>query len=408
MLPFARERATDRRQECVVGESRLGEKARSKLIHLLSDDHPDPEPWLSRLRALREGEGAPIFSDAVRVLFHLEIADGDGERLLQSVLDHRSHLTARLGRDAGLRVAAMDYLSNVEKRLLNPKIVEMEAYEATERSARTDALTALANRRVFDEVLEREIRRSRRYRWPLTLLLLDLDRFKEVNDAWGHLLGDLVLERTGGLLRRTVREADVACRFGGEEFAVVLPETTRLGGYAVAERIRRHVERAFRDDPIGGHEIPMTVSGGLACYPDDGLHASEIVARADEALYGAKRAGRNRVGVRYRDKRAAVRFPVKPEAGTARIGTEDARAVDLSRTGVLLATGTPPQMAEDLTIGLGDLEAPVRVVRVDAGPDPARPYHVGVAFDVPLTEERVFPRVSLHATGRRPRGGSRR
>jgi diguanylate cyclase (GGDEF)-like protein len=139
----------------------------------------------------------------------------------------------------------MDFLTNVERRLLNPKIVEMETYEATERSARTDALTTLSNRRVFDEVLDREIRRSRRYRWPVTLLLLDLDRFKEVNDAWGHLLGDLVLERIGGLLRRTVREADVCCRFGGEEFAVVLPETARLGGFAVAERLRRQVEREF-------------------------------------------------------------------------------------------------------------------------------------------------------------------
>ena len=408
MLPFDRERATDRRQECVVGESRLGEKARSKLIHLLSDDHPDPEPWLSRLRALREGEGAPVFSDAVRTLFHLEMADGDGERLLESVLHHRNHLTARLGRDAGLRVAAMDYLSNVEKRLLNPKIVEMEAYEATERSARTDPLTGLANRRVFDEVLEREIRRSRRYRWPLTLMLLDLDRFKEVNDAWGHLLGDLVLERIGGLLRRTVREADLACRFGGEEFAVVLPETARLGGYAVAERIRRRIERAFREEPLGGREIAMTISCGLACYPDDGLHASEIVARADEALYGAKRAGRNRVGVRFRDKRAAVRFPVKPEADAARLGDEDASAVDLSRTGVLLATGTPPRTAEDLTIRLGEIDAKARIVRVDSSPDPTLPYHVGAAFEVPLTEERIFPRISMRATGRPPRGGPRR
>ena len=385
-----------------MGESRLGEKARSKLIHLLSEDHPDPEPWLSRLRALREGEGAPIFSDAVRVLFHLEMADGDGERLLQNVLDHRALLTVRLGRDAGLRVAAMDYLSNVEKRLSNPKIVEMEAYEATERSARTDALTSLANRRVFDEVLDREIRRSRRYRWPLTLLLLDLDRFKEVNDAWGHLLGDLVLERIGGLLRRTVREADIACRFGGEEFAVVLPETTRLGGYTVAERIRRCVERVFGEEPVGGHAVPMTVSCGLACYPDDGLHASEIVARADEALYGAKRAGRNRVGVRYRDKRAAVRFPVKPG-----VGDEEARAVNLSRTGVLLATVAPPRIAEDLQVRLGDLDAPARVVRVVAGSDPALPYHVGAAFEVPLAEERIFPRVSMHATVRPPRGPRR-
>jgi len=387
-----------------VGESRLGEKARSKLIHVLSDDHPEPEAWLSRLRALQDGGGGPVFSHAVRVLFHLEMEDAEGERLLRHVLDHRAGLTLRLGRDAGLRVAAMDFLTNVERRLLNPKIVEMETYEATERSARTDALTTLSNRRVFDEVLDREIRRSRRYRWPVTLLLLDLDRFKEVNDAWGHLLGDLVLERIGGLLRRTVREADVCCRFGGEEFAVVLPETARLGGFAVAERLRRQVEREFREEPVGGHAIEMTVSCGLACYPDDGLHASEIVARADEALYGAKRGGRNRVGVRFRDKRTAVRFPVKPEAA----GTGSVRAVNLSRTGVLLATDTPPRLAEEVRVGLAGLEAAARVVRVDRGLDPQLPFHVGAAFEAPVSDDAVLARASIHSAGRPPRGAPTR
>jgi diguanylate cyclase (GGDEF)-like protein len=385
-----------------VGESRLGEKARSKLIHLLSEDHPEPEAWLARLRALRDTEGGPIFSDAVRALFHLEMDDGEAERLLRHVLDHRIALTSRLGRDAGMRVAAMDYLTNVERRLLNPKIVEMEAYEATERSARTDPLTSLANRRVFDEVLDREIRRSRRYRWPLTVLFLDLDRFKDVNDAWGHLLGDLVLERIGDILRRTVREADIACRFGGEEFAVVLPETARLGGYAVAERIRRRVEEAFSGAPVGGHAIPMTVSCGLACFPDDGLHASEIVSRADEALYGAKRAGRNRVGVRYRDKRAAMRFPVKPE-----IAVEGRRrAVNLSRTGILLATDTAPAPAEELHVGLAGLEAAARVVRVERGQDAHAPFLVGAAFEAPLDDAAVAPRVLTHAA-RRPARGAR-
>ena len=382
-----------------MGESRLGEKARSKLIHLLSEDHPEPEAWLSRLRALRDTEGGPIFSDAVRALFHLEMDDGEAERLLRHVLDHRVALTARLGRDAGLRVAAMDYLTNVERRLLNPKIVEMEAYEATERSARTDPLTSLANRRVFDEVLDREIRRSRRYRWPLTVLLLDLDRFKDVNDAWGHLLGDLVLERIGDILRRTVREADIACRFGGEEFAVVLPETTRLGGYAVAERIRRRVEEAFLEEPVGGHAIDVTVSCGLACFPDDGLHASEIVARADEALYGAKRAGRNRVGVRYRDKRASVRFPVKPEVAV----DGRRRAVNLSRTGILLATDAAPGPSDELSLRLAGLETSARIVRVERGQEGQAPFLVGAAFEVPIEDTAVASRVLTHAAGRASR-----
>ena len=107
----------------------------------------------------------------------------------------------------------------------------------------------------------------------------------------------------------------------------------------------------------------MTVSCGLSCFPDDGLHASEIVSRADEALYGAKRSGRNRVGVRYRDKRSAVRFPVKPEAAV----DGQRRAMNLSRTGVLLATEAPVAPADELHVRLGDLSATARVVRVERG-----------------------------------------
>ena len=380
-----------------MGESRLGDKARSRLIHLLSEDHPDPKAWMKHLAALRDVEGGAIFSDAVRTLFHLEMDDGEAEGLLRHVLEHRQTLTSRLGRDAGLRVAAMDYLTNVERRLLNPKIVEMEAYEATERSARTDPLTSLANRRVFDEVLDREVRRSRRYRLPLTLLLLDLDRFKDVNDAWGHLLGDLVLERIGDILRRTVREADVACRFGGEEFAVVLPETARLGGYAVAERVRGAIERTFGEEPVGGHSIALTVSCGLASYPEDGLHASEIVSRADEALYGAKRAGRNRIGVRYRDKRSAVRFPAKPSV-----------AVNLSRTGVLRVEDAPVSTGDEVRVSLSGFEATARVVRVERGPEGGPPFRVGAVFDSPLSDDVVLESVVTHAPGRPARGTSRR
>jgi len=312
----------------------------------------------------------------------------------------------------------MDYLSNVERRYENPKIVEMDEFEETERSARTDALTGLSNRRVFHETLDAEIRRSRRYRLPVTVLMLDLDHFKDVNDSYGHMLGDLVLERVGGIVRRAVRDADAACRFGGEELAVVLPETAREGGYAVAERIRHRVEQAFEGRPIDGHDLSMTISAGLATFPDDGLHADELLARADEALYGAKHAGRNRVCVHYREKRAALRFPVK--SGTAvSIGGEAAKAiaVNLSRTGMLLDAGMGFSVADRVSLrferraGSGveeDFGLSGHVVRVVA--DPVRPTHaqVGVAFDDPIPEAQLTARVSLSlASARGPRGADR-
>jgi diguanylate cyclase (GGDEF)-like protein len=367
---------------------------------------------VGRLKSLSDVENTPVFSTAVRFLFHLRVDDAEAETLLEKVLEHRRALTGDLGRDPGLRVAAMDFLSNIEKRYENPKIVEMEEFEATERSARTDTLTGLSNRRVFHETLDAEIRRSRRYRWPVTVLMLDLDHFKDVNDSYGHMLGDLVLERVGGIVRHAVRDADAACRLGGEEFGVVLPETAREGGYAVAERIRRRVEQAFEGRHVDGHDIRMTVSVGLATFPEDGLHAEELVARADEALYGAKHGGRNRVCVHFREKRAALRFPVK--SGTAvRIGREagtGALAVNLSRTGTLLDTGAGLTVADHISLRFensgsltldGDLDLTGRVVRVVA--NPSRPTHmqVGVAFDEPIGEDQLRSRVSLSRSSAR-------
>jgi diguanylate cyclase (GGDEF)-like protein len=400
-----------------VEASRLGDRARSKLMRLLSDDHPDPGRWVLRLKSLSEFENTPVFARAVRFLFHLKVDDAEAEQLLDRVLDHRRALTHELERDPGLRVAAMDYLSNVDRRYENPKIVEMEEFEETERSARTDALTGLANRRVFQETLEAEIRRSRRYRWPVTVLLLDLDHFKDVNDSHGHMLGDLVLERVGGIVRHAVRDADAACRFGGEEFGVVLPETAREGGYAVAERIRRRVEQAFKDHPVDGRDIPMTISAGLAAFPEDGLHADELAARADEALYGAKHAGRNRVRVHYREKRAAPRFPVKWGTAVRIAGTAGVLALNLSRTGVLLHAAPGLTVADRIALRLArsralkddegvDLNG--RVVRIVT--DPARPAEaqVGIAFDDPIAEPLLMAHVSLSRVGARSSRGTHR
>jgi two-component system cell cycle response regulator len=166
-----------------------------------------------------------------------------------------------------------------------------------EKLAATDVLTGCLNRRGMADALEQELERARRYSLAVSLLLADIDRFKQVNDTHGHVAGDSVLRQVGELLRREARSVDIVARYGGEEFVVVMPETALHGAAIFAERLRRRIAARDFADP-GQDPLHLTVSIGLAAFPDDRAQGAEsFVAIADQALYRAKRSGRNRVSM---------------------------------------------------------------------------------------------------------------
>jgi diguanylate cyclase (GGDEF)-like protein len=165
--------------------------------------------------------------------------------------------------------------------------------EEVSRRARTDALTGLANRRAFDEQLSQLLAHADRFGHSLSLILADVDHFKNVNDTWGHEAGDVVLKHIAKTLQDGVRAVDICARFGGEEIALLLPQTALPGATELADRLRV----AVGEKPIvwAGNDISVTVSCGVACYPDGVLTKEALFAAADRALYEAKSAGRNRV-----------------------------------------------------------------------------------------------------------------
>jgi diguanylate cyclase (GGDEF)-like protein len=182
--------------------------------------------------------------------------------------------------------------------LLTRQALEFEQGQKlrAEAEANTDDLTRLCNRRHFTELAEREILRSLRYRHPLTLLMLDLDHFKRVNDTWGHDAGDQVLRSVSEVLRGSLREVDVPARVGGEEFAILLIETFAAQGEMVAQRIRAAVERT----PVtlaDGTRLTITVSIGLAELGSPANSLRDLMREADGALYAAKQRGRNQVAL---------------------------------------------------------------------------------------------------------------
>jgi diguanylate cyclase (GGDEF)-like protein len=167
--------------------------------------------------------------------------------------------------------------------------------EELERSATTDALTGLMNRRAFAARLASELARCARHGYPLAIALLDVDHFKRINDGHGHAVGDRVLSALGGLLTQQLRASDFTARWGGEEIVVVFASTDGEGGRRAAERLRAAVQALVVSDGHGAH-IPVTVSVGVAdLRPQDTLES--LVERADRAMYAAKQAGRNRVAL---------------------------------------------------------------------------------------------------------------
>jgi diguanylate cyclase (GGDEF)-like protein len=169
-----------------------------------------------------------------------------------------------------------------------------QQHERAEEEAITDALTGLSNHRRFRQILAKEVERARRFDRPLSVLMLDLDDFKGINDNHGHLEGDRVLREVGRVLRAESREVDEPARYGGEEFAIALPETRIDGAMEVAERIRKRLDRMRI--PLDGRmgEITIRASVGVAGSPEQPPDVQKLIKSADQALYRAKQQGKNR------------------------------------------------------------------------------------------------------------------
>lgn len=172
-----------------------------------------------------------------------------------------------------------------------------EQLDTSLEAAKTDALTGLHNRGAFDDSLQNEIEAAEVAGWPLALVMVDIDHFKKINDTMGHLFGDKVIKAVARAIVKQTRGQDIAARIGGEEFAVILPDTDELGARVVAENIRRAVEKIILRKASDNERLAsVTLSGGVARLEDDDTGES-LLQRADDALYQAKNGGRNQVAL---------------------------------------------------------------------------------------------------------------
>ena len=262
-----------------------------RMLSAIAGDRTLNEREKNILNKLNSDRGDSIFSDMLYALTYKSFPSKQAKQLWHDILDHRSTLKQTLGRDLGLPVAAHDYLENVARVLTSVALIEESKMASFATSASKDGLTGLFDNTTFKHRLQEECERQTRYDTALSLVMCDLDHFKKVNDTYGHAEGDIVLQKVADIILRQIRKIDTAARFGGEEFAVILPGVDPAGAFIFAERMRQAIEDTFEDTPM-----KITISAGIASAAAGAQSDPLAMIRlADKHLYHAKAAGRNRV-----------------------------------------------------------------------------------------------------------------
>ena len=230
-----------------------------------------------------------FYSSILMSLTHETYNELDAKRLWNKIVEHMDFLESALNRKVGISVATLDYLSNIKDILKEPKIIEENKIELVAEFSTIDELTRLYSRDVFDVTLLKYIGESKRTHSPLCLILIDVDDFKQVNDQFGHQKGDEVLTEIGACINEIVREMDLAARYGGEELAIILPNTDIEKAYILGERIRDNVAKLT----FQGFSVTVSVGVGDMSLKKNNTPETLIKA-ADVALYKAKDMGKNR------------------------------------------------------------------------------------------------------------------
>src|SRR5277367_6797116 len=258
-----------------------------------SQPQPSPEDsFLDLLTETLEGLDESVRGQFLRQFFRtiaqIDLAEAQSNEYWHRILQRRRELSDSLGRTVSLKTAMVDVLASTNF-LRVPILMEYDEFKKLQINAATDALTGLYNRRLFDEYCEKELNRAQRYNQQLAIVILDAHKLKQVNDRHGHLQGDQVLQLAASTLRKTLRASDFAFRIGGDEFAVLLPQTDPEQATTLCRRIRAQYESEIRMLKL---DLDVTLDFGVAVHPQDGDQKAALLGLADKRLYELKNSGR--------------------------------------------------------------------------------------------------------------------
>ncbi len=331
------------------------------------------------LDGVEESVRGPFLRAFFRTVAQVDLTDTESSECWERILIRRRELSETSGRRVSLKTAMVDVLSSTNF-LRVPILVEYEEFKKLQINAATDALTGLYNRRLFDEYCEKELNRAKRYAQQLAVVILDLHKLKEVNDQRGHLQGDEVLRMAASTLAKTLRASDFSFRIGGDEFALLLPQTDPEQAITLCHRIRSQYEADIAPLHL---DIGVTLDFGVAVHPIDGDQKSALMNIADQRLYQMKISGRAKSGTRQPESFTAPQSASSPttEDREPTPITDPARRKPFGQLGSFTAVGST-------------VPTPITVRTPQAPAQPA----AASSTPVPSKEHRKWERVSLAGT----------
>lgn len=268
-------------------------------------------------KTIKTDESQPFpFSSALEDFVHLSFSDDEAARHWSRIIEIDREIKEKLGRETSIYLSIVDYFTHKNNLLTSPLLVELYLFEETKKMVMMDPLTGAFNRRYMDIFLRKEFYRCGRYNKELSVCLIDIDDFKAHNDSRGHLFGDEILKNIVMMFQESMREEDVLCRFGGEEFLLILPETDSAGARTLVERLHKKISAStfFTANHV-------SFSGGVASFPKDAQDLDTLIQTADNCLYKAKSGGKNRIVTAESERREAFRYcgkwavTIRPENG---------------------------------------------------------------------------------------------
>lgn len=385
------------------------------LAEFLSNDKLEFSKGSEQWKYLEDNLGENVYSEMIYLLTQVEFEPADAKEHWDSIINHQADLSEKLNRNVGLRVALCDYFLNITPKLQDPVLVEIKLLQEKEKYILLDELTGVYNRRFFNMAITKELEKAERHGQPFSLLMLDVDKFKEYNDLLGHQAGDQALAQLADLLCQTARSIDHVVRYGGEEFVILLPMSDKQSAMIAAERYREAIEQhAFP----GQEAMPsgnLTVTIGMASFPEDAPAAMELIQKADEALYLGKNTGRNRIKCAEDNRRLHPRIPVQTEVlfkmrqGDDELHFRPCSMNDLSLGGMLCRINQAVEAESPVEViisGPDDskLSIEAQIVRVDENPVGRHKYTMGLSFDLRSSVEEKSLRAIIGSYTSSPSG----